>query len=424
MKTNYILVLSLFLAMVTPSFGLSYTITFVGSGASTTVGSVLVKNTTTGATVTVPEGNSLVLSDVTAVDQVNASSETIHVYPNSSEGVSTISFNAKQAGNAEIDAFTIDGKKVVGVTQNVLEGANSFQLSLPKGAFVVRASGIGYSYTAKFINKSNASVSSITYSGVTSSFRSKSKAAVTGTTTMAYADGQRLVYTGTSGNFSTILVDTPSANTEMEFYFADCTDGSGNHYKVVQIGTQIWMAENLKTTKYNDGTDITVGTAELWPYYTAAAYVDPSVSKAPSTFYNWYVANNPKTAPTGFLVPAKSDFATLVSTTSALLGGDATISGALAGDTGWLSVSTDASKVGMPGYNYADNNITGFSLLPSGYYNVPWAGSDTVTPFWCSDQWTDAAGNAASIYNNYYTLYFYDNVKWGGCVIRCFKSAI
>lgn len=428
MKANYIFILSLLLATVSPCFGLNYTITFIGSGASTTVGSVEVKNLVTGATVTVPEGNSLLLTDATAVDQVNANSETIHVYPNSSEGISTVSFFAKQAGNAQIDAFTLDGKKVVGLTHNVLEGTNSFQLSLPKGAFVVKASGNGYSYTAKFINKSNAGVSSITYSGVSSitdsgmesSVRLKSKAAVTGTTTMPYAADQRLLYTGISGTYSTILVDTPSSDSEMEFFFTDCTDGSGNHYKVVQIGIQIWMAEDLKTTKYNDGSDITAGTADLWGYYTAAAYMPTSVSGAPTVFYNWFAANTANIAPTGFKVPTKDEFAALVTTTTDMVGGDV-ISGAFANNVGWNAA---ADKPGMPGNNLAENNMTGFSLVGNGYYGGSWADAGNVAPIWLSDQWTAAEGNICAVYNNYYTVYFYSTTKVSGSLIRCFKSAI
>lgn len=100
MKINRFFILPLLFVTILPCFGISYNITFTGSGASISVGDVLVNNLTTGTSVTVPAGNILNLSDgQTAVAQLSANDETIRIYPNSVEGISTISFFAKQAGN-------------------------------------------------------------------------------------------------------------------------------------------------------------------------------------------------------------------------------------------------------------------------------------------------------------------------------------
>src|ERR1035437_7393644 len=107
MKTTTFFVLSLLFLASLPCFGLNYTITFTGTGASTTVESVIVQNLTKGTTVTVPTGNSLKLSDApNAVEQLNADDETIRVYPNSVVGKSTVSFFAKQAGSTQLNAFS------------------------------------------------------------------------------------------------------------------------------------------------------------------------------------------------------------------------------------------------------------------------------------------------------------------------------
>src|ERR1035437_4609454 len=78
MKITTFFVLSLLLVASLPCFGLNYTITFTGTGASSTVNSVIVQNLTKGTTVTVPAGNVLNLSDApNAVGQVSANKPEI-----------------------------------------------------------------------------------------------------------------------------------------------------------------------------------------------------------------------------------------------------------------------------------------------------------------------------------------------------------
>src|SRR5665647_1286095 len=132
MKTISLFVLSLLLVAGLPCIAaINYSIIFTGTGASTTVGDVVVQNLTKGTTVTVPAGNILNLSDViSAVEPLNANDENIQVYPNSVGGASTLSFFAKQGGSTQINVYSLDGRKVVGINQNLQAGSNSFQLSL------------------------------------------------------------------------------------------------------------------------------------------------------------------------------------------------------------------------------------------------------------------------------------------------------
>ena len=321
MKTTTFFVLSLLLAASLPGFALDYTITFTGSGASTTVGDILVQNLTQSTSVTVPEGNVLSLTVSTAVEQLSASDKTIRIYPNSLEGKTTVSFFAKQTGNMQINAFGIDGRKIVGTTANLQTGINLFQLSLPKGPFIIQVKGNGYAYTAKMINQTGAqSKLDKAYIGSekpVSSSPQRSKNSAPGITTMTYTTGDQLLYKATSGNYSTIVTDVPTAGKTITFNFVACADADGNNYTSVTIGTQTWMASNLRVTHYRNGESITNLTVDAdWAGATFAAWCDYSNLAANGTkyghLYNWYAAADSRNiAPVGWHVPTDAEWTTL-----------------------------------------------------------------------------------------------------------------
>lgn len=89
------------------------------------------------------------------------------------------------------------------------------------------------------------------------------------------------------------------------------TDIDGNVYRTVKIGSQWWMAENLKVSKYNDGNLINKYQADtLWNKDTVGAYcVYDNSSVAPGLLYNWFAVNNAKKiAPIGWHIPSDEEW--------------------------------------------------------------------------------------------------------------------
>jgi uncharacterized protein (TIGR02145 family) len=91
------------------------------------------------------------------------------------------------------------------------------------------------------------------------------------------------------------------------------SDCEGNQYSVIKIGTQTWMKENLRTTKYNDCTDIPLVTNDAdWNSLTTPAYCwyneDISNKDTYGALYNGYTVNTGKLCPTGWHVPQVEDW--------------------------------------------------------------------------------------------------------------------
>lgn len=141
------------------------------------------------------------------------------------------------------------------------------------------------------------------------------------------------------------------------------TDIDGNEYKTVEIGGQVWMTENLRVTHYRNGDAISnITDTAGWSNTTSGAFCwyenDKAGNENPyGALYNWYAANDSRNlAPSGWHVPSKEEWLTLVSS----LGGTDIAGGKMkeAGTAHWESPNTGAT------------NESGFTAVGSGYrYN-------------------------------------------------------
>ncbi|MGL1888953.1 MAG: fibrobacter succinogenes major paralogous domain-containing protein [Reichenbachiella sp.] len=95
-------------------------------------------------------------------------------------------------------------------------------------------------------------------------------------------------------------------------------DIEGNYYKIDEIGSQTWMAENLRTTKYNDGADIPeVTNNEEWSTLTTPGYAwynndSGNYADDYGALYNWYTVETDKLCPTDWHIPTHDEINTLV----------------------------------------------------------------------------------------------------------------
>lgn len=171
------------------------------------------------------------------------------------------------------------------------------------------------------------------------------------------------------------------------------TDYDGNTYDAVRIGEQVWMASNLRTTHYADGTEITFST-EVSDSIALYYYVDNGRELADYGYwYNWraVMRNSPATnaipsgvqgiCPRGWHVPSNAEWGQLTDylrsqSQYVCCNNSNDIAKSLASETGWDSYTDSGMEfntfnimccVGNPRFS---NNATGFNAFPAGYYGA------------------------------------------------------
>jgi uncharacterized protein (TIGR02145 family) len=201
--------------------------------------------------------------------------------------------------------------------------------------------------------------------------------------------------------------------------YGNVTDIEGNVYKTIQIGTQTWMAENLRATKYSDNTSIPhESEVGKWPGLITPAYGwydNNEYYKADyGAIYNWFAVSTGKLCPAGWHIPSVDELKTMIT----YLGGasNAYFKIKEIGTYHWESPNEGAT------------NESGFTALPAGGI---WEADGSYVEmglsagFWSSEQYNPVNAYVRTIIqmggaNNYTTITSYP--KQGGNSVRCIKD--
>jgi uncharacterized protein (TIGR02145 family) len=207
--------------------------------------------------------------------------------------------------------------------------------------------------------------------------------------------------------------------------YGSMTDQQGNVYKTIVIGTQEWMAENLKTNKYRNGDPIpNVTDLSLWNGLTTGAWEhfnNDSQYECPNgKFYNWYAVADPRhVCPTGWHEPTDSEWSLLINYLDPTADGGNNLPNTAGGKmktTGnlyWNSINSQAT------------NESGFSGLASGVIGFSFIGYGLMGDY--GEWWSYTEFDSANAWKR--ELYYNDgNVSRGnieksvGISVRCIKD--
>ena len=146
-------------------------------------------------------------------------------------------------------------------------------------------------------------------------------------------------------------------------------DIEGNAYRTVVIGKYKWMAENLKTTRFNDGKEINyISDDSTWVESTDGAFCwynnTKSYSESYGLLYNWYAVNTRKLCPDGWRVPTDEEWKYLTGFVDLRYG----INNSVWNERGLQGEDAGKRLKAQSGWSFGGNgsNIFGFTAIPGG----------------------------------------------------------
>ena len=227
------------------------------------------------------------------------------------------------------------------------------------------------------------------------------------------------------GQSGVLKINVSDGSTPTSGYGPNFIDVEGTVYKSVYIGNQLWQAENLRTTKFTDGTPVLmVENQTNWFKNFSSNTSQPMVSiynndlslkQHQGVLYNWYVIDslsngNKKICPQGWHVPTDNDWKIL----EEYLGGSERAGGKMkeVGSLNWVNPNTSATNESL------------FSALPSGYrlYNGNYSYMGNYGFYWSSTENGTSHAYFRYLYNESARIIKNSIYKSSGFSIRCIKD--
>ena len=204
-------------------------------------------------------------------------------------------------------------------------------------------------------------------------------------------------------------------------------DIDGNVYQTVVIGNYEWMAENLKTTTYNNGTEIPNITENSdWASLSSGAYCwynnNANNADTYGALYNWYAINMGNLCPDGWRASTDDEWKYLEGYVDNQY---------VAGDSVWDNPGGRGHDAGQrlkvaagwnPGWNGMDE--FGFSALPGGEHLID-SGFFVLNRngfWWCSTEYDTSHAWYRSMIYSFEEVFRYNHDKRFGFSVRCLRD--
>lgn len=458
-----ILSLTLCLAFAIASMAQTVTLTFTGidnQNNHVSLDSIVVTNLTRGwqEVLYYPDTTLILTNNVGIADNGHAASVAQNM-PNPFDGTTNVGLFLSHPEKIQLTVVDMTGKTFCQQHHKLDKGNHNFRITLSTPQTYLLHITVGKEqHTIKMINEGHAGSNSITYMGTDAAKGPSLQSShpfvfgdfmeYVGFTTFndeVYESARINIQQGSSQTHTLVFpistvwdgtgLNPNDGNTCAETPVV--TDYDGNIYTTVQIGTQCWMRENLKTTHYSDGTSIPLGTTQYTQAqsYRYAPGNDTNNVDYFGYYYNWPAImkgasgnnNNPSNiqgiCPNGWHLPSSAEWTVLtdyVESQSVYLCNNTTtnISKSLSTAKDWLQSDNNCATGNAQG----TNNATGFSAKPAGGYSGTYNSFGNGCCFWTCTPNSYGYAVGRSWYYNLSTVATTSNGTNNGRSVRCLKN--
>ncbi|NQU50939.1 MAG: hypothetical protein HQ522_00195 [Bacteroidetes bacterium] len=426
----------------------SMTLTFTADSNNQHVplNSILIENLTQGGDTTLyAPDTTLVLDYITGMQEISSKGSNgfslSQNYPNPIENKTTIGLYLPEKKGVLVIISDVIGRELLNKEFQLKQGNHSFTFYPGRESFYfLTVKAFHQRQTVKMFNSPNYAYGSgsfkLEYNGqhaVLNEYKSEMNLY-----NFVYDHGDHLKFTSFTNLGERVITSTPTdAHTYSFHYTGDpcpgtptITDIDGNVYNTVQIGSQCWMKENLKTTTYNNGTSIpNVTNASTWSNLSSGAYVwysnNNSWKESFGALYNWYAmvdANG--LCPDGWHIPSDDEWTELINYIGHFgLGNELKSCRQVNSPLGGGCNTSEHPRWSEAYVNYGTDDY-GFSGLAGGTrdFNGTFWDIGIYTGWWSSTENSPSFAWGRYLSNNLNFVYIYTYPKRDGFRVRCLRD--